>query len=145
MTDAYNATERSDIKVAEASAKVAARDDDDVLRSIMRGVGGRAWMFRLLAACHIHQTTFAADALVGAFREGERNIGLMLENNLLRVCSNEFIQMMREAHGRSITDDIRRRTRRNADAGPDTGPDNYVDYGAVSAESGDEAVERSED
>ena len=147
MSDAYNATERSDIKVAQAAVKLADRQDDEVLLSIMRGTAGRAWMFRLLAACHIHQTTFSGDALLGAFKEGERNIGLLLETNLLRVCPDSYISMMREAHARSLTDDTRRRRNRN---GNDDAADlsNFVDYSAadgnVSAEPGDEAVERDE-
>lgn len=146
MSDAYNATERSDIKVAQAAAKVADRQDDEVLVSIMRGTPGRAWMFRLLAACHIHQTTFTTDARLSAFKEGERNIGLMLENNLLRVCPDQYITMMKEAHGRSLTDDTRRRRNRNASDDP-TDLSNFVDYAADQSDAvdnGDEAVERDE-
>lgn len=145
MTDDYNATERSDIKVAQAAAKLADREDDVVLRGLMRTGSGRGWMFRLLAACHIHQTTFTGNALLGAFKEGERNIGLMLETNLLRVCPDEFITMMREAHARNLTDDTRRRRNRSAtDDGPDLS--NFVDYAATAdASAGDEAVERDAD
>lgn len=114
MSDAYNATERSDIRIAEAAARVASREDDSVIFELMRTPSGRAWMHRRLAVCQVHSTTFTGDALTSAFKEGQRNIGLMFESDLLRVCPDEYITMMREAHGRTIVADTNRRRNRNS-------------------------------
>lgn len=127
MNEPFNAADRGDVREVEKISRATARTDDDVLRGIMRTPAGRGWMFRRLAVCHLHEVTFVGDALKSAFLEGERNIGLMFQADILRVCPDEFIQMMRESNERSLAHDAARNNRRRAAADE---PDltNFVDY-----------------
>ena len=141
--DPYNASERTDVREADKAARLAQRQDLDITRDIMRTAAGRQWMYRKLALCHVHATTFTGQALHSAFAEGERNIGLMLEAEILLACPDDFILMIKEANERDITGDITRRNRKRAN-GDDAsnGGGNYVNYDERVDAAGDAEVER---
>lgn len=69
---------------------------DEALKAFMSLPGGRYWMRGMLEACHIGSSSFTPDALRMSFLEGERNIGLRLFADLLRVAPNEYAQMMKD-------------------------------------------------
>lgn len=137
MTDEYDPTDRADIREAEKLAKVQEKQDLGVVRDIMRTTAGRAWMFRKLAACHVYQTTFSANALNSAFMEGERNVGLMLNSEVLLASTDDFILMLRENNERDATIDAARRNRKRDNGADDTNR-NFVDYSNVDDTGGAE-------
>ena len=144
MTDEpYNAGDRADVREADKLSRIAQRQDLDVTRDIMRTTAGRAWMHRKLTACHIYQTTATpGDAFATYFNEGQRNIGLMLNAEILTACPDEFILMLKEANERDLTHDTTRRNRKAGNGnGIDTSGGNFVNYNEPVGD-GDEAVER---
>lgn len=44
------------------------------------------------------------DAVAMAFRNGERNVGIRLLTDVMRVAPHEFVDMMREANGMTEDD-----------------------------------------
>ncbi len=142
MTD-YDASDRADVKEADKASRVLERQNLDVTRDIMRTAAGRAWMYRKLEACHIYQTTATpGDAFATYFNEGQRNIGLMLNAEILTACPDEFILMLKEANERDLTSDTTRRNRKAGNGnGIDTSGGNFVNYDEPVGD-GDEAVER---
>lgn len=139
----YNAAERTDVREADKASRLSDRQDLDVTRDIMRTTFGRAWMYRKLTACHIYQTTATpGDAFATYFNEGQRNIGLMLNAEILAACPDEFILMLKEANERDISSDTTRRNRKARNGnGEDIAGSNFVNYDEP-ARDGSEAVER---
>lgn|SRR5215475_1034103 len=59
------------------------RDDAETLRRLLSHRNGRAWMFRLLEACHIWNSPFApGQPDTTAFALGEQNVGLRLYSSI---------------------------------------------------------------
>lgn len=84
--------------IKEITAKRQRQKSDEevaklVLRTLMGNVDGRRYVWLRLAECHVFASTFTGDPLSSAFREGERNIGLMLYSSIARDCPNECICM----------------------------------------------------
>jgi len=111
----YDATDPA----AEANAKRdearKAREDADVLRSIMMKKTGRAWMHRLLSRCHIYSSPFApGQADVTAYALGEENIGKQLMLAVMTVSSELYVKMMDEQRAEEDRlNEVRRREERN--------------------------------
>lgn len=85
------------VSKAEAKAKRIQREDDAILRSIMATAPGRGWFYRMLQTCHLFHTSFDGNPLVMAMKEGERNIGLALLADVMRVCPENYVLMSNEA------------------------------------------------
>ena len=74
---------------------------DAALAALMASVGGRAWLFEKLMMAHVYSSSFNPNALVMAFREGERSIGNAILADLVRVSPDNYQRMNTEAaHGR---------------------------------------------
>lgn len=56
---------------------------------------GRRLMRRWLAFCHVDHTTFTGDSK-GMFKEGARNVGLMLKAQITEHAFEDFVVMLRE-------------------------------------------------
>jgi hypothetical protein len=69
----------------------------DDLRRVAATPEGRRFLWRLLGRAGIFRLSFVGDAAGTAFREGERNMGLWVLNDLLSLCPERFRQMMDEA------------------------------------------------
>lgn len=102
-----NAADRKAIRAKEKQAAIAAASSQAVLNVVMSTVEGRRFLWDFLASCHLFSTTFTGDALTSAFAEGERNVGQRLLSDIMVVCPDQYIQAMREAHERHISDNIR--------------------------------------
>lgn len=75
-----------------------ARDQarEDILW-VMADKRGRRFVARLLDKAHIGKSSFvAANAMTVSFLEGERNVGLALQTELLDVCPTRFTEMTKE-------------------------------------------------
>jgi hypothetical protein len=96
------------VRELEKRAKHLERVRHEVINGIMSVANGREWMFDVLSRCHVFASSFTRDSLTTAFVEGERNVGLQIFNDIMQICPEQFIQMMREANGREYTDSVRR-------------------------------------
>lgn len=112
-----NAAERKDIRQYEKFAKIKEQARIDFVVAAMSTTQGRAWFHGLLSGCGIFDGSFSGDALLEAFTKGQRNIGLMIYNDIVSNCPDYFVQMMREANIEDVTND-----RRSADSADDEQP-----------------------
>lgn len=102
-----NASERKDIRRAE---KLAAENERARIEFVVAAMGteqGRTWFYNVLSFCAIFDGTFSGDALTEAFTKGQRNIGLMIYNDIVSHCPDQFVAMMKEATIKEITNDRR--------------------------------------
>jgi hypothetical protein len=102
-----NAADRKSVRQQEKAARLADRQRQEVITSIMSTAPGRAWLWDTLASCHIFVTTFIPDSNASAFQEGRRSVGLALLADIMQACPDYYIQAMRESNERHITQSIR--------------------------------------
>ena len=100
-----NAADRKQIRAAEKAAAIAERERGEVVVEMMATTPRRRYVWEKLAAAGIFSTTFSTDPVQMAFNEGQRNQGLVLLNDVIQYCPEQFILSMREANGRRTDDD----------------------------------------
>ena len=110
-----SAANRKTIRRKEKEARLAARQRQEVITSVMSTAAGRQWLWDILSDCHCFHTTFNGDALASTFAEGQRAVGLRLLADLMTACPDQYIQAQREANVRSTTDE--RRSSAESDGG----------------------------
>ena len=108
----YDASNRKDIRAAEKAAKLSELNRVNFLVAAMSTAQGREWFYDLLEFCHIFNDPFSGQALLEAYRKGERNVGLRLFSDILTHCPDSYAQMIREENGRR-TERAVRDSRRN--------------------------------
>jgi hypothetical protein len=97
----YDAGDERQVKQKARSAKARENIRAQVLRNIMASIDGREWMFYLLEICNIHDSNFASDAMLMAFWEGKRHVGMQIMKQLQIVCPEQYLQMMKEVRDRA--------------------------------------------
>lgn len=105
---------------------------DTVIRTLMQDQIGRRWVWLELSQMHIFETInfFGEDAERKTyFAGGERNVGLRLLANVMRLCPREYVLAMEEntkleqADGRPSISDTDTGPDAGLDSGANTGPD----------------------
>lgn len=92
----YDANDPVQVERAEEEGRTTrARLLDDVSR-VVDSDAGRRFVWRLLEAAHCFHISFSADPCLTAFREGERNLGLMILTDLIEACPDRLADMARE-------------------------------------------------
>jgi hypothetical protein len=120
----YNAGNRQDVRRLEKQAKIEDAARKEVVNELMSTEAGRTWMHDRLSNCHLFSTSFSLTALETAFKEGERNQGLQLLNDVMSSCPDQYVQMMREANVRHELSNTRfSRSDRTDPDGGDSGSD----------------------
>ena len=67
------------------------------LRKILHEDWGRRYLWRLLSFCRVMDRSMDRDALVMAFREGQRDIGMRLMQDIYEAKPNAY-ELMRKEH-----------------------------------------------
>jgi len=75
----------------------------DDINWLMADARGRRLMRQWLAFCGVDQTSFTGDSKT-FFREGARNVGLMLKGQLVEYAMEGYFQMLRE-HAQEAQED----------------------------------------
>jgi hypothetical protein len=92
----FNASDPAQVAARRRSAGKKRKANESVVYTIMSTQTGREWMHSLLESCHCFGTSFTGESLTMAFKEGERNIGLMLTAQIMKASPDEFILMLKE-------------------------------------------------
>jgi len=92
----FNASDPEQVAAKRRSAGKKRKASEDVVHTIMSTQAGREWMRTILDSCHSFSTSFTGEPFSMAFKEGERNIGLMLTAQIMRAAPDEFIMMLKE-------------------------------------------------
>jgi hypothetical protein len=73
------------------------RDQLTRIAALMADPIGRGYIYDLLSACHVFQSSFSTNALAMAFAEGERNVGLQLTADFIAAAPDNYLLMLKEA------------------------------------------------
>lgn len=129
-----NTSDRKSVRAAEKASALVDRQRGEVLVSVMETGPGREWIWNKLSEANIFHTTFSTDPVQMAFNEGQRNQGLVLLNDIIQWCPDNFILTMREHNGRTSS----------SSASPDSGPSSTDEDGSVGERSDDEGSGRDD-
>lgn len=80
----------------ENADKLAQAQEERDWKWLMSTKPGRRIVWRLLAECHMFQTTFSPDSATMAFNEGERYAGLRIQGRIDQFCPEQYEAMRRE-------------------------------------------------
>lgn len=92
----YEDEENAKKKLIEDRDKRRKDQELSDLKKVLSIVEGRRLMWRILSEAGVFRSSFNSNALNMAFSEGNRNIGLLMLNEMLKVSPNSFTQMQRE-------------------------------------------------
>lgn len=99
-----NEFDPTDTQAAEAAQSKEADDhksarvqEEEDLKFVMSHQQGRRLMWRLLSKAGVYRTSFSQNGLEMAFREGQRNLGLFLQAEILDACPDRHQQMLKES------------------------------------------------
>jgi hypothetical protein len=95
MSGAYDSSNPHHVNSQEKKVKIATRQTVEDLQTVMSTKGGRRFVWNLLSKCGIYEITFTGNSW-GNFKEGMRNIGLMLLSDLQEHCMDKYQLMERE-------------------------------------------------
>lgn len=68
---------------------------NDIIQ-VMKLPAGRRWIWRILETSRVFGSVYSADANTTYFREGQRNLGLLLMGQLIEANPALFLQMQSE-------------------------------------------------
>jgi hypothetical protein len=95
--DPFDPTGQEAVAAQDAETQRLAREQEiNDFRALMGTKEGRRFMWRLLSKTGVHRTSFSNDALVMAFNEGNRNLGLLLMSEIHGLCPARYQQMQKE-------------------------------------------------
>lgn len=93
----YDAADPEAVSERKAASGRRRKNDDIIIAQIMEARSGRDWVWRFLERCHIFAPSFNPNSPeVTAYREGERNVGLSLLQDVLRAAPDQWVVMTRE-------------------------------------------------
>lgn len=94
-----NAADEKQVKEAGEKVKRGRERELNDLRSILSTVQGRRFVWRFLEVCGINKCSFADDPHKTSFLEGQRNVGLRLQADIMDAEPNAYVTMMKESKG----------------------------------------------
>jgi hypothetical protein len=92
-TDTVEATRELEIKALQTSAKRTQELND--IKWLMAHKQGRRFVHRLLARAGIYRSSFTNSSET-YFREGERNVGLFVINEVSEASHDNYLTMLQE-------------------------------------------------
>ena len=99
MTDpaaGYDAGDRSHVSERQKRRRLLSQREDDDLVWLMNQREGRRFVWRLLQSCHLNESSFTGTSAT-FFREGERNVGLAVLADIVRLCPELHARMAGES------------------------------------------------
>lgn len=123
-TETFDASDQAAVDNASREDSRKAREDADVLRSILLTKQGRAWLYRLLERCNIYGDTFVAgESDLTAFKLGQDYIGRQLILKAMDVSADLYVKMINEQkEEQKRLDAVRRTERKNREANDPNAP-----------------------
>jgi hypothetical protein len=84
---------------ADEARKLAQIKETNDFETLMTFPEARAFVNRLLEKCGVYQTSYNAEALDMAYREGKRSIGLWILSQF-NQCPNLYIELLKDERTR---------------------------------------------
>ena len=95
-TNPSNLADADSVSEREKTLQLRAAQDRRVIMELLSQPIGRNWMWSILQQCHLLSLSFSPEPQIAAFREGERNIGLLLWSQIERHAPELGAKMIAE-------------------------------------------------
>jgi hypothetical protein len=92
-----NSSDEEQVKKAEKKEAFKANQNVDDMRFILSNAQGRRVLKKYLEACGVFRTSFSENVNQTLFLEGQRNVGLMLLNDINAADPMAYVKMMNES------------------------------------------------
>lgn len=93
----YNASHPGRVDARNRRERRARERRDNDVKWLMSTPEGRRVAWHLLSMAGLFRTSFTGDSNTTCFNEGQRNLGLMLQSDILQVCPEKYLLAMKEA------------------------------------------------
>ena len=93
----YDPASHRDVDARKNRLRLLRRQSEAAFRRLMEDRDFRAFVWGQLERTHVFETSFDRCPHVMAFREGERNAGLVLLDRVNRLCPGRYRTMVAEA------------------------------------------------
>jgi hypothetical protein len=103
----FDSTNRRAIREREKKRKQLDTANEHIFIALMGEYNGREWMHTRFLRNHIFSTPFTTDPIQTAFNCGIQNDALQEFLLVVRLCPDEYLQMMREANERDLAESNR--------------------------------------
>ena len=97
--------EREQAEKREKKEKRLLKQRKNDLKTILDTPGGRRFIWNLLSDCGLFQTSYATHSNQMAFNEGQRNVALRLQVEVMEARPDAFGQMMQESKKEELKDE----------------------------------------
>lgn len=89
---------------SDERTKLALQNEQDDFKWLMSSKRGRRIVWRLLERTGVYRSSFTGNSET-FFREGQRNVGLMLMAQINEFCPDQYALMLKESHDGRKHDD----------------------------------------
>jgi hypothetical protein len=93
-----NAADEEKIREEKTRQKLRQDNDDNDLRFLLATDQGRRFLWKQLEACGVFKSSFTGSSET-FFLEGQRNIGLKLLSDIMRVDPESYLRMIKSNKG----------------------------------------------
>jgi hypothetical protein len=119
----YDRKEKRDHRRRVANERATKLHRDEFIKAAMQHKQGREYVYWILSLCGVGRNPFTANALTTSFACGELNVGQQIQNHLIEVAPNLFLEMLREKEEERLND----RRSDDSDSAADGNDDNAGD------------------
>lgn len=95
-----NAGDEQQVKKAGDREKFREEERQNDLRYVLAHPRGRRFLWELMSGCRIYEADLIVDHGCNQYRNGERNIGVRLLNEIIKCDLDSFLIMQKEAYER---------------------------------------------
>ena len=90
-----NAADKKQVKSAAKKEKSQREKEIDDVYFLLQNVQGRRFLYRYLTKCGVYRSSFTGNSQT-FFREGERNIGIQLIDDIMEADPDKYTLLMKE-------------------------------------------------
>jgi hypothetical protein len=135
----FSSIDRRRIRQREREAKAIEADNETIMSTIMEHYDGRRWLYDKFVRGHIFSTPFSSDPIQMAYNCGIQNEALRDFQQVVALCPDEYLQMMKEANERDKLERDASRRQSGPDAARERGNADEAERIGIVSERRDEA------
>ncbi len=98
MSKVKNAADENQIKIDREKNKFKQDTEDNDLKFLLSSDQGRRFIWNMLEKCGVFKSSFTGSSET-FFLEGQRNIGLKLMSDIMRVDPDSYLKMIKSNKG----------------------------------------------
>jgi hypothetical protein len=98
MSKVKNAADENQIKIDREKNKFKQDTEDNDLKFLLASDQGRRFIWNMLEKCGVFKSSFTGSSET-FFLEGQRNIGLKLMSDIMRVDPDSYLKMIKSNKG----------------------------------------------